>query len=85
MPYKAGTHSKIDEELTKQVGCRIKELRTDAGLSQTELSFKAELHRNYIGDMERGESLPSLVTIKKLCNAFEIDYQQFFEGMSPLN
>ena len=41
-------------------GKALKRYRTDAGLSQEKLAAKAGVHRNYVGDVERG--------IKNICH-----------------
>lgn len=81
MPYKAGSFKKYSVKLNKKIGKRVKELRVKHNLSQEQLGFKAKIHRNYIGEMERAESLPSLVTIEKLCKALDMTFAEFFNGV----
>jgi transcriptional regulator with XRE-family HTH domain len=40
--------------------------RARRGLSQEELGFRARLHRNYVGAMERGEINPTYRVLMKL-------------------
>jgi transcriptional regulator with XRE-family HTH domain len=47
----------------KALGAAVCELRARRGLSQEWLGFKAGLHRNYIGAIERGEINPTLRTL----------------------
>ena len=47
----------------KALGAAVRELRARRGLSQEWLGFKAGLHRNYIGAIERGEINPTLRTL----------------------
>jgi transcriptional regulator with XRE-family HTH domain len=47
-------------------GAAVRELRARRGLSQEWLGFKAGLHRNYIGAIERGEINPTLRTLVRL-------------------
>jgi transcriptional regulator with XRE-family HTH domain len=50
------------------VGEKIRSYRRQAGLSQEKLAEKADLHHNFIGEVERGNmdiSLGSLISIAK--------------------
>ena len=54
-------------------GDRVREIRKKKGLSQEELAYKADLHRTYIGMIERAEKNITLVNIEKIANALEIE------------
>lgn len=58
-------------EILIKFGQRVRQLRKEKNLSQEELSFKAELHRTYIGMIERAEKNITLVNIEKIANALE--------------
>lgn len=47
-------------------------LREKAGYSQEALSFKANLHRTYISQLELGQRNPSYTTLLKLANALSV-------------
>ena len=51
------------QALQKQVGRRIRELREKKGLSQEALAGICNLHRTYVGLIERGERNLTLSTI----------------------
>ena len=53
-------------------GERVREIRKEKGLSQEELAHKADLHRTYIGMIERAEKNITLLNIEKIANALEI-------------
>ena len=53
-------------------GKRLRELRLKRKLSQEKLAEIAELHRNYVGLMERGESNVSLLTLVALARALGV-------------
>ena len=59
-------------------GDRVRELRKGKGLSQEELSFKAELHRTYIGMIERAEKNITLINIEKIAKALDVDIKALF-------
>lgn len=60
------------KEILIKFGERVREIRKEKGLSQEELSFKADLHRTYIGMIERAEKNITLLNIEKIAKAFEI-------------
>jgi transcriptional regulator with XRE-family HTH domain len=53
-------------------GKRLRELRLKRKVSQEKLAEMAELHRNYVGLMERGESNVSLLTLVALARALGV-------------
>lgn len=53
-------------------GEKVRELRKGKGLSQEELSFKADLHRTYIGMIERAEKNITLTNIEKIAKALGV-------------
>lgn len=62
----------------KQFGKAVRIRRLELGLSQEKLAHKANLHRTYIGDVERGERNIALINIKKLAEALEIPVSTLF-------
>ncbi len=59
--------------LGKAFGSAVRKRRLQLGLSQEKLAFRCGSHRNYIGEIERGEKSPSLHTIFALAEALEIE------------
>jgi transcriptional regulator with XRE-family HTH domain len=56
----------------KLVGETIRIYRKKAGLSQEELAELAELHPNYIGEVERGEYSISLDPLVRIAKALHV-------------
>jgi transcriptional regulator with XRE-family HTH domain len=54
----------------------LRALRRDAGLSQEQLAFAAEIERNYVSLIERGVNQPSIRVIFKLAYALGIPASQ---------
>jgi len=52
-------------------GLTIRALREQRGWSQELLAEKADLNRSYVGELERGKAIPSLVTLRKLAVALD--------------
>lgn len=55
-----------------EFGRVLRALRKEAGLSQEQLAFAAEVERNYVSLIERGVNQPSIRVIFKLAKALQI-------------
>lgn len=54
-------------------GAAVRELRACRQLSQEELGFRAKLHRNYVGALERGEINPTFKTLRALAVGLDVE------------
>ncbi|ATZ16793.1 transcriptional regulator [Williamsoniiplasma luminosum] len=52
----------------------LKTEREKQKISQEELSFRSDLHKNYISDIELAKRNPSIKSLLKLANGLEIDW-----------
>lgn len=64
--------NKVDN-INKKIGLKIKLERAKRNLSQEKLAELSDLSKNYIGDVEKGKSSPTIETLAKIANAFEIE------------
>jgi transcriptional regulator with XRE-family HTH domain len=64
-------------KIQKQLGLRLRELRLAKNLRQEDLG-KWNFSYRYYGMIERGVVNPSLSTIIKLCNIFDISMSELF-------
>jgi transcriptional regulator with XRE-family HTH domain len=54
----------------------LRQKRTEAGFTQEELGFEADLRRTYISLLELGQQQPTLTTILKLARALDLSAQE---------
>jgi transcriptional regulator with XRE-family HTH domain len=66
------------KEILVAFGDKVRELRKEKGISQEDLSYKADLHRTYIGMIERAEKNLTLTNIEKIAKALDIDIKSLF-------
>lgn len=64
--------------MPRAVGRRVRQLRTRLGVSQEELAARADLHRNYVGSVERGERDIGIVALARLTAALGVSLAEFF-------
>jgi transcriptional regulator with XRE-family HTH domain len=58
--------------LVQNFGIGVRELRKERGWSQERLAENSNLNRSYIGEIERGCVIASLVTVEKLAAALQL-------------
>jgi transcriptional regulator with XRE-family HTH domain len=61
-----------NSELCLAFGAAVRRLRLDRGLSQEDFGDLVEMHRTFVGGIERGERNPTLVTIARLARGLDI-------------
>ena len=71
----------IDMDILKDFGKIVAEKRKAIGISQEELAHKAELHRTYIGMVERGEKNITIKSIFKLSSALDCSIEELVKGL----
>jgi len=60
-------------DINKEVGFNIRKIREERGLSQEKLASLADLHRAYVGQIERGEKNIGLKNLEKIANALGVN------------
>lgn len=60
-------------DINKRVGFNIRRIREDRGISQEKLAGLADLHRAYVGQIERGEKNIGLRNLEKIAKALNVN------------
>lgn len=68
--------------ITKEVGRRIRYYRKRKNLSQEKLAELCNLHPTYIGQVERGEKNASLESICRISEGLGVSLERLFEHLS---
>lgn len=69
----------MKSKINIQFGTRVAEFRKQQGISQEELAFRCDVHRTYIGSIERGEKSPTLNTIAKFAKGLGVEIIELFK------
>lgn len=64
--------------LYQQIGQQIQALRKQAGLTQEELSERADLSNTYIAMIEAGKRSPSIKALDKIATALQVGITDLF-------
>ena len=67
-PAGSTTH---DAELAHAFGAAVRALRMERGIAQESLAHQAGIERSHMGEIERGEHMPTLAIIFKIAGALE--------------
>ena len=62
------------------IGSRLKSFREEKGLSIYALSKECGLTRSFIGKVEKGQTSPSISSLKRITSALNISLNQLFEN-----
>jgi transcriptional regulator with XRE-family HTH domain len=76
---------KTTQSINCLVGNQIRALREQKNISQEELGFRSDLHRAYIGQIERAERNITLKNLAKIAIGLEIDLQYLFSTITQCN
>lgn len=69
----------MSKEVIIRFGQRVRNQRMKLGMSQEELAARANVHRTYIGMIERAEKNITLENIEKICKALDLTISEFFK------
>ena len=68
-------------DVNKQLGMRIKYLRSVKKWSQEDLALEAGINKNYLSDLERGSRNPTVKVLDKIAKTLGITLEELFKGI----
>ncbi len=71
------------EQLKRQLGLRIRQLRKHRQITQEQLAEAADISTDFISRVERGRNIPSLERINAIAKALNISLAEFFLHINP--
>ncbi|BAL94035.1 helix-turn-helix domain-containing protein [Rubrivivax gelatinosus] len=71
------------EDARSRIARHVRRLRVLRGLSQERLAELADLHRTYVGAVERGERNVSVATVERLATALGVDVSELLRPTQP--
>ncbi|MBY0465493.1 MAG: helix-turn-helix transcriptional regulator [Burkholderiales bacterium] len=69
--------------IVKALGAEVRKRRESQGWSQEQLAEYADLNRSYVGEIERGQVIASVVTLEKLAHALGIPVAALLHSADP--
>lgn len=67
--------------VTEEFGKKIKEIRTNQGISQEKFALKINMDRTYYASVEMGKRNISLINIKKIADGLGVSLSELFKGV----
>lgn len=61
-----------DNKSFQDIASKLRKIRLKKGMKQADVAEKAGLNGNYYARVERGEAIPTIVTLKKILLALKV-------------
>lgn len=70
-----------DQAIAVAFGARLRQVRTELGLTQEALAEAAGLHPTFISNVERGYRVPSVPTLLKLAHGLDVQPSRLVDDL----
>ena len=64
--------------IAQQVGARIRQLRTERGMSLEKLALECGMNPAFLGHVERGLRCPTVYTLARVCSGLGVSLAELF-------
>jgi len=71
-----------DRRFLEGIGHRLRERRMALALTQAELAKRCDLHRTFIGSVERGERNLAMLSLRRIAQALRVDVAELLASAS---
>lgn len=68
-----------DKEYLQAFGKNLRRVREARGLSQHDLALKADINKNQIGNIERGEVNTTISTVNVIAQVLDVQPRELFD------
>lgn len=68
-------------DIQRQVGERVRHLRRLRGFTQEELADASGIHRAHLGEIERGDIDPTILTLQKIGHGLKVKVSTLVRGV----
>jgi transcriptional regulator with XRE-family HTH domain len=76
---KKNKYTPAETALLRRISNNIKRYRMEMDISQEDLADMSKMDRTYIGNIERCETNPTVLKLKKVADALKVDVAEFFK------
>lgn len=67
-----------NEQFLKKLGRKIRILREDKNYPQDKFACISNIDQSYLSKLENGKANPSIIYLKQIADALEVDIKEFF-------
>lgn len=68
-----------DKKFLQRLGDRIRKQREARGLTQQQLGDQCELHRTFVGSVERGERNVAILNLRKMAQVLRVKLAELLD------
>lgn len=68
-------------EISIKFGAKVREIRISKKLSQEQLAHLADVHRTYVGMIERAEKNITLINVDKIAKALKVNIVELVKDL----
>lgn len=68
-----------DKKSVQVLASKLKSIRLKKGMKQADVAEKADIDSNYYSRVERGEAIPTVITLKKILSALKVKSSEVLE------